>query len=345
MSAMERKQIGTCEGRPVERVTLRNGQITAVILSFGGVLQILKVRDRGGACRDVVLGFADWASYVNQNFFIGAVIGRCANRISGASFDLHGETSHLEANEGKNHLHGGSRGFWNVPFQVAAVGEEFVTLRYLSPDGEGGYPGRLDASVTFSISGGALTIAFAASSDRDTVVNLTHHTYFNLEKDHAGTVNGEKLTLFADRFTEIDDACSSTGRILPVEGTPFDCRAGALIGERISAQDSQMKKGSGFNHNFVLSKPQDVFGPVAEVVSSDGLLAMRMESDQPGVQVYGGNYLDGTLTGKYGERYQQFSGLCLETQCYPDAIHFPQFPSPVLKAGARYQRKTTFAFF
>lgn len=341
---MKREHLGVVGSCAVERIVLENQQMSAAILSFGGVIQSLRVLDAAGVCRDVVLGFSDWKNYVDQGYYIGTVIGRCANRISGASFDIGGQTCVLEANEGENHLHGGSHGFWNTPFSVEAAGEDFVTLRCLSPDGDGGYPGVLDVRITYSLSGRALSIDYTAASDRDTIVNLTHHSYFNLEGRHDETILDETLTLHADAFTEIDDACASTGRILPVEGTPFDCRQGVRIGQRVGAENEQMKKGSGFNHNFVLSKPAGTFGPVARVTSADGLLTMRVESDQPGVQVYSGNYLDGSLTGKQGERYQQFSGLCLETQDYPDAVHFPHFPSVLLKAGQLYHRRTRFAF-
>lgn len=343
--AMRREQIGSVNGCTVERVVLENSRLSAAILSYGGVIQSLRVKDRAGEVRDVVLGFSSLEDYVDQGYYIGSVIGRCANRISGASFEIGGQTFRLEANEGPNHLHGGSKGFWNVPFEVMDAGEDFVTLRYVSLDGDGGYPGELDTRITFSLSETALRIDYTAVGSRDTVVNLTHHSYFNLEKDHKGNILDETLMLYADAFTEIDDACSSTGRILPVEGTPFDCRKGTRIGDRVFAADDQMKKGTGFNHNYVLSKAQGAFGPVAEVTSSDGLLTMRVESDQPGVQVYSGNYLDGSLTGKNGERYQPFAGLCLETQTYPDAIHFAHFPTPLLPQGKLYQRKTRFSFF
>ncbi len=341
---MKRETIGEVRGRPVERVVLENERLSAVILSFGGVLQSLWVKDPVLGRRDVVLGFARLEDYVDQGYYVGAVIGRCANRIRGASFTIDGRACALEANEGPNHLHGGSRGFWNLPFEVAGAGEEFVTLRHLSPDGAGGYPGELDTRITFSLRGPALEIEYLAAGTRDTVVNLTHHSYFNLEKDHAGDITGERLTLFADAVTEIDESCSCTGGIFSVEGTPFDFRQGARIGERIFSEDAQMQKGSGLNHNYVLSKPLGAFGPVAEVVSSDGLLSMRVESDQPGVQVYGGNYLDGSLTGKNGESYRRFAGLCLETQDYPDAVHWAHFPSTLLKSGRLYQRRTRYSF-
>ena len=342
---MKREVIGAVAGSPVEKILLENKEISAEILSFGGIIQRLQVKDRKGSYRDVVLGFSDWNRYVNQEYYIGAVIGRCANRIGGASFILDEKSYHLEANEGSNHLHGGSQGFWNVPFEVQLAGDDFVTLHRISPDGEAGYPGTLDVQITYSISFRALTIDYLASGDQSTVVNLTHHSYFNLEEHHEGDITGEWLTVFADRFTEIDDVCSSTGKILDVAGTPFDLRDGARIGERIFDSHEQMKKGSGLNHNYVLSKPFGSFGKVAELLSSDQQLAMRVESSLPGVQVYTGNYLDGTLVGKRGEHYRPFAGLCLETQYYPDAVHFPDFPSPILIAGKLYQEKTRFTFF
>ena len=288
---MKRETIGEVRGRPVDRVVLENERLSAVILSFGGVLQSLWVKDPVLGRRDVVLGFARLEDYVDQGYYVGAVIGRCANRIRGASFTI---------------------------------------------DGGAGDP--------FPLRGPALEIEYLAAGTRDTVVNLTHHSYFNLEKDHAGDITGERLTLFADAVTEIDESCSCTGGIFSVEGTPFDFRQGARIGERIFSEDAQMQKGSGLNHNYVLSKPLGAFGPVAEVVSSDGLLSMRVESDQPGVQVYGGNYLDGSLTGKNGESYRRFAGLCLETQDYPDAVHWAHFPSTLLKSGRLYQRRTRYSF-
>ena len=342
---MTREQIGTADGHTVERITLQDAEICAVILSFGGVIQSLRVKDRQGNERDVVLGFSDVESYLNQEYYIGTVIGRCANRIGGANFTLDGRQYQLEANEGANHLHGGSKGFWNVPFEVISAGRDFVTLQRTSPDGESGYPGTLNTQITYSLSGKSLTIDYTASSDQDTVVNLTHHSYFNLEKDHTGDILGERLTVFADQFTEIDEACSSTGTILDVANTPFDLREGKLIGQCVADDHEQMRRGSGLNHNYILSKPLDTLGNVAKVVSSDGQLAMQVTSTLPGVQVYTGNYLDGSLTGKNGEAYGRFGGVCLETQYYPDAVHFSAFPSPVLRAGSLYHHKTQFSFF
>lgn len=341
---MKRERFGSVNGCPIELITLENSRIATTILNYGGVIQSLWVKDRSDNVRDVVLGFSEPELYFNQNYYVGTVIGRCANRIKGGSFELNGQTYILEKNEGDNHLHGGSNGFWNVPFAVTDVAEDFVTLRYISLEGDAGYPGELDVWITFALSERALVIEYTAVSTRDTVVNLTHHSYFNLEKNHKGTILDETIKLYADAFTEIDDSCSCTGRILSVDGTPFDCREGVRIGDCVSANDDQMKKGDGFNHNYVLTKGRGVFGPVAEVISSDGLLAMRVESDQPGVQVYSGNYLDGSLTGKYGERYQKYAGVCIETQNYPDAIHFPQFPSPILMKGKIYQSKTRYSF-
>ena len=300
---MTEEMIGIIDGHAVEKIVLENKFLAVTILSFGGVIQSLRVKDRAGAYRDAVLGFSNLENYINQEYYIGTLIGRCANRIGGAAFEIGGQRVSLEANEGTNHLHGGSKGFWNVPFDVVEVGEDFVTLGYVSPDGDGGYPGRLDTRVTYSVSGAALTLDYAAACDHDTIVNLTHHSYFNLEKSHTGDITGEILTLYADQFTEIDDACASTGRILHVENTPFDFRQGDYIGDRIFSQDDQMRKGSGLNHNYILDKPLGTFGKAAEVVSSDGLLTMRVESSMPGVQVYSGNYLDDSLTGKNGESY------------------------------------------
>lgn len=338
------KLCGEIEGCPVYEIVLRSEAVSAHILSYGAVLQRLFVRDQHGAARDVVLGFDDWREYVDQAYYLGCTIGRVCNRITGARYTLDRQVCLLDANEGNNHLHGGRKGFWNRPWQVRAADEQSVVLGLHSPDGDMGYAGALDCTVQFSLKGAALTLTYQAYAYADTPVSLTNHTYFNLSGQDAGDCLSHRVEILADSFCEIDSACASTGTILPVAGTALDLRQDTVLSDRLpGTQDPQLLLGSGYNHNYVL-RSADGLRPAARVWAGDSGISMEVRTDRPGMHFYAGNYLDHAVRGKGDILYPRYGGLCFETQMFPDAIHFPQFPSPILHAGESSVSTTVFDF-
>ncbi|MCI2055580.1 MAG: galactose mutarotase [Oscillibacter sp.] len=309
----------------------------AEFLDYGCTLHALRVPDRSGHLTDVVLGYDTAEEYEAHDGCVGATPGRFANRIGGAAFTLNGKDYPLAANDGENHLHGGLRGFDKRLWRGEALADG-VRFSRTSPDGEEGYPGTLHASVTVRWSGkGGLSLTYEADSDTDTIINLTSHAYFNLNGQ--GDVLGHRLQLQADTFTENDAACLPTGRILPVAGTPLDFRQEKAIGQDIDADDICVKQCGGYDINLVLNGTS----PAAVLYAPESGIRMTLTTDQPGVQLYSANSLT-PRTGKGGAAYAPRSGVCLETQVFPDAIHHPDFPSCVLKAGERYVRHAVFAF-
>ncbi len=340
----------TSAGETVELYTLTNAQgMEARISTYGGILISLKAPDRGGALADVVLGHDDLESYITNNSpFLGALVGRYGNRIGKAQFALQGTTYKLAANDGPNHLHGGTRGFDKVVWKaekVDAADGVGLALRYVSADGEVGNPGTLAAKVTYTLTdGNALRIDYEASTDKPTVVNLTNHAYFNLKDAGASTILGHELTLNADLFTPVDKTLIPTGELRPVEGTPFDFRQPLAIGARISQADEQLQFGGGYDHNFVLNRQGDGLSLAARVHEPSTGRVMEVFTTEPGVQFYAGNFLDGSITGRGGIAYQKRSGFCLETQHYPDSPNKPDFPSTALEPGQNYRSSTEFRF-
>lgn len=338
------------DGRTVERVTLSGaGGFEVRVITYGATLQALIVPDRDGRCDDVVLGHDDLAGYVGERRFFGATIGRYANRIANARFVLDGDEIRLTANDGPHALHGGPDGFdrqlWEIT-DIADGAEPHVTLARVSADGEEQYPGRVEASVTYRLTGPTeLSMTLAAHTDRPTVVNLTNHSYFNLEGAASGKpVLDHALTIGADHFLAIDDsAIPMPGPPRPVAGTPFDFRTAATIGARIRHDDVQLRHGQGYDHNYCL-------GPAGELRMAARLEAplsgrrMDLVTDQPGLQLYSGNYLDGTATGKGGCLYRQSDGVCLEPQIWPDAPNRPDFPSARLTADRAYRHHSVYRF-
>ena len=338
------------DGRPVERVSLRAASgFEAHIMTYGAALQSLIVPDAEGRCDDVVLGHDGLEGYLGKRDFFGATVGRYANRIADARFVLDGEAVRLAANDGPHALHGGLDGFDRQLWQIAEIeggAEPSVTFAYVSADGEEGYPARLDVRVTYRLSGPAeLSLGFAARADRPTIVNLTNHSFFNLEGAASDAdILDHRLTVAADCFLAIDPGAIP----LPeppraVAGTPFDFRTASTVGARIRHDDAQLRHGRGYDHNFCLGAVRELrFAARLEAPRSGRVL--ELSTDQPGLQVYSGNYLDGSIRGKRGRLYRQSDGICLEPQIWPDAPNRPDFPTARLAPDNVYRHNTVYRF-
>ena len=321
----------------VPLIVLFNEQLSVELLPFGAAVRALWVPDRTGEQVDVVLGYDDLVSYATLDACLGGTIGRGANRIGGACCRLSGKEFRLSANEGGNHLHGGLTGFHQKLWRYACS-ESGVTFFLESPDGEEGYPGTLRAEVAYSLEGGALVIDYQAVSDRDTLVNLTNHAYFNLAGHDGGPVSDHELTLRADCYTPTGDGNIPTGEITPVDSTPLDLRQGAVLGQRLD--DPWLRASQGYDHNLVLSGEE---GPAAVMYCPRTGIRMELETSLEGLQLYTAGFLS-ERQGKGGVLYGPRHAVCLETQHFPDAIHHPEFPSPVLQAGEVYRQRTVYRF-
>jgi len=341
--------VGELDGAPVERWTLANdGGMTVAVLTYGGIVQTLEVPDRDGVPANVVLGLARLDDYLAGNPpYLGALIGRYANRIAGGAFTLDGRTHRLPVNNPPNSLHGGTEGFDKRVWTAAGTGDG-VELAYTSPDGEMGYPGTLEVRARYTLTpGNELRIDYQATTDAPTHVNLTNHSYFNLAGEAAGTVEGHRLQLRAGRLTPTDATNIPTGGLAPVAGTAFDFTAPRAIGERIDDDDEQLRFGLGYDHNYVLDRPPGSEGalhPAARVTDPGSGRVLEVETTEPGLQLYSGNQLDGSLTGTGGAAYGPRAGLCLETQHFPDSPNQPGFPSTVLRPGEVYRSATVYRF-
>lgn len=325
------------DGTAVTAAHVENASGAALtVIDYGAAVQSLKIPDRSGRLVDVVLGYDTAAEYERNDAYLGATIGRVGNRIGGAAFSLNGKTYALAKNDGENHLHGGLRGFDKQLWAMTAENGRICCKR-LSPDGEEGYPGNLSVTVTFTLTEDhALRIAYDAETDADTLVNPTNHSYFNL--DGGGSVLDHRLQVFAERFCEGGAGCLPTGRLLDVEGTPFDFRAGKRIGDDIGADDEQLRRAGGYDHNYCLA------GRRAAVLTSEKTgIEMTVETDMPGMQVYTGNFLT-EQKGKGGAEITRRGAVALETQLYPNAMQCWGFPSPVLRAGQTMHSVTEYRF-
>jgi aldose 1-epimerase len=339
------------DGTLVEMVRLRgdNG-FEVCVISYGAALQSFFVPDRAGRLADVVLGRDDLAGYVAVRCFLGATVGRYANRIANGTFELDGSRFQLPTNDGPNALHGGLAGFDRKNWTITAVGEKpapFVTLSYTSPDGEEGYPGKLQTSITYSISGGMeLSVAFSAVTDKPTIVNLTNHSFFNLAGVEAGgDILDHRLTIAADTYLPVTSAGIPHGAPSPVDTTPFDFRNVNRIGARLCAPYEQVEIRQGFDHNFCLrggARREPRLAARLEDAQSGRVL--ELWTNQPGVQFYSGNFLDGTITGKYGRVHRQYDALCLEPQVYPNTPNCPDYPSARLDPGQAYRHISLYRF-
>ncbi len=346
---IEQSEFGkTAEGTAVQLFTLANGQgMTVKITNYGGIIVALQVPDRKGQIADVVLGFDTFDEYYHRNNpYYGCILGRYGNRIAKGHFTLEGKTYTLAVNNGPNALHGGLKSFsqavW-TPKIVKNADSVGVQLSYVSPDGEEGYPGRLTTTVTYSLDEkNELRIDYQATTDKATVLNLSNHTYFNLEGEGAGDVLGHVLQLSAERFTPVDETLIPTGELRSVKGTPFDFTRAVAIGSRIHDPDEQLKIGAGYDHNFVID-PSSTGPALAARVTSPGTgRVLEVLTTQPGVQLYTGNYLGSR--GKGGKTYSKHYGFCLETQHFPDSPNKPTFPATVLSPGDTYRQTTVFKF-
>ncbi len=334
------------DGTAVDLYTLANRSGMEVkITNYGGIIVSIKTPDRNGKMGDVVLGYDNLDGYVTKNPFFGCLVGRYGNRIGKARFSLSGVEYKLASNNGQNHLHGGLKGFDKQVWQARALDDATgLELKYLSRDGEEGYPGNLSVTVTYTLGDdNSLKIDYLATTDKETVLNLTNHSYFNLAGE--GDILGHEMMIDADRFTPVDSELITTGELRAVAGTPFDFLKPTPIGARIDAGDEQIVFGNGYDHNFVLNHKPGEMGLVARVYEPKTGRQMEVSTTEPGVQFYTGNFLDGSIRGKSGRIVERRSGFCLETQHFPDSPNKPQFPSPVLKPGETYRTSTSFRFF
>lgn len=335
-------------GQKVDLYSLTNsGGLKAEIMTYGAIVVSLQVPDRGGKTDDIVLGYGNLTDYLANNPYFGAIVGRYGNRIGKGKFALDGVQYTLAANNGENHLHGGIKGFDKVVWKAEPIKQRDgvgVKLMYLSKDGEEGYPGSLNCTVTYTLTErNELKIEYLATTDKPTVVNLTHHGYFNLtgcQRD----ILGHELMLNADRFTPVDAGLIPTGELRPVKGTVMDFTRPTPIGARIDGDYEQLKFGGGYDHNWVLNGGGRSLTLAARVYEPTTGRVMEVLTTEPGIQFYSGNFLDGTITGKNGIVYKHRYGFCLETQHYPDSPNKPSFPSTVLRPGEKYQTTTIYRF-
>jgi aldose 1-epimerase len=337
------------EGVEMQLYVLRNKHgLEARVSRFGATLVSLTTPDRYGRFADVVLGYEDVAGYESGKVYLGGTIGRYANRIAKGSFCLNGETFQLAINDGANHLHGGRRGFNKVAWNAKQTSSQSIDFGYASDDGEEGYPGGLDVKVTYELTDqNELKVIYMVDEIRgkDTVVNLTNHAYFNLMGDPQNNILQHELLLNASHFTPVDSGLIPLGELRAVKGTPFDFTTPKPIGERIEQDDEQLKLGRGYDHNFVIDRRKgEILVKAAEVYEPSSGRIMEVETTEPGIQLYSGNFLDGSEIGKKGIRYGFRSGFCLETQHFPDSPNHPTFPSTTLKIGQRYASTTVIRF-
>lgn len=344
--AIAESDFGVYEGKPIKLYTLTNANgLVLKAMTYGAIITELHVPDKNGKSADIVLGFDDLNGYVEGNPYFGATVGRVGNRIKDAKFTLEGKQYKLAANNAPHHLHGGNKGWdkvvWNAEAKETPDGPQ-VVFSYVSPDGEEGYPGTVKAQSTYTLTNqNELKVDMQATTDKTTLVNMVHHTYWNLGGHDSGTIEDHELTLMADKYTP-PNGLVPTGAIKPVKGTPFDFTTPKLIGKDLKAAGG---KPVGFDHNWVVNGAPDEFRPVAVLKHPASGRTLQISANQPGVQFYTGNFLDGSTKGKGGTAYQQYAGLCLETQKFPNSINVPAWKDQViLKPGTVYTHTMVFKF-
>ena len=349
-SKMQKTAFGkTADGQAVDLYTLSNKSgMEVAIMTYGGTVVSLKTADKDGKFDDIVLGYDKLEDYAAGTSYFGATIGRYGNRIAHGKFSIGKNTYTLAKNNGENTLHGGLIGFnkkvWTAK-DVSGVAGEAIELTYLSKDGEEGFPGNLSCKVTYTLTPqNSLKIEYSATTDKETVLNLTNHAYFNLAGQGNGDILQNHLMLNADRFTPVDAGLIPLGELRKVKGTPFDFTTSTAVGARIDQEDEQIKLGMGYDHNFVLNRKSPSLMLAAKVHEPKSGRVMEVWTTEPGVQFYTGNFLDGKGTGKGGKPYGRRTALCLETQHYPDSPNHPAFPTTLLKPGARYHTTTVYKF-
>ncbi len=339
----------TTDGKDVDAFTLTNAKgLELRAITYGATIISLRVPDRQGRLDDIVLGYPTLAGYLEKSPYFGAIVGRYGNRIAKGRFTLDGKTYALATNNGPNHLHGGIKGFDKVVWSVDSSHHDSsatLTFSYTSPAGEEGYPGTLHALVTYTLNDqNELRVDYSATTDAPTPVNLTQHSYFNLAGAGSGDILSHELMIAADRFTPVDSTLIPTGEIAPVAETPFDFRKPTAIGARIAQNDVQLTRGGGYDHNWVLNRKGPDLALAARLTEPTTGRTLEVFTTEPGIQFYSGNFLDGTITGKDGRVYRHRSGLCLETQHFPDSPNHSNFPSTILRPGQEYRSTTVFRF-
>lgn len=331
------------DGKPVELYTLSDADLTVTITNFGAHVVSIEAPDRAGKKADVVLGYKSIDGYLaDTKTYLGSVVGRYGNRIAKGTFSLEGKTYHIPTNNNGNALHGGTVGFDRKVWDAKAL-PSGVELTYVSADGEMGFPGKLTATVRYTLEGKSLRINYTATTDKATVVNLTNHSYFNLGGENSGSILDELMMINADRYTPVDAGLIPTGKLPSVKGTPFDFLKPTAIGARIAANDEQLKIAGGYDHNFVLNGGTTLH-LAAKVEDPKSGRTLTVTTTEPGVQFYSGNFLDGSMTGVGGAKYELHAGFCLETQHFPDSPNQPAFPSTTLKPGKPMHSTTVFTF-
>ena len=331
-------------GQTVHRIFLQSGTLSCEVITYGAALRTLLVPDREGRPVDVVLGYDRLEQYLSEDGYLGATVGRVANRIAKGCFDLNGQLYQLPLNNGNNHLHGGPGGFSHRIWTIEQVSEASVMLSLISPDADQGYPGSLKVTATYTLQENALIVRHTAVSDKDTLCSLTNHSYFNLAGHNSGSATDQRIQIFANSYTPIDSELIPLGVVTAVEGTPMDLRQPIPIGTHMDDPDPQLIIAGGYDHNFVVDGPVGKLRPAAAAASDRTGITMQVDTTLPGVHFYTGNYLNSGRIGKGGCTYGPHHGFCLETHYFPDAVHHPHFPSPVLPAHTPYTHETVFRF-
>lgn len=347
---IEKKSFGkTSDGIEVDQFIMKNKNGMKVgVITYGGIINFLTAKDKNNVYKDVVLGFDDLAKYEAGSPYFGAIIGRYGNRIADGKFDLKGQTYELVKNNGDNHLHGGSKGFDKVVWKAKQIIEKnlaSIELRYLSKDMEEGYPGNLEVKVTYTLNNNdELTVHYEASTDKSTIINLTQHSYFNLSGDFKNDILDHKIVIDADSFLPVNSKLIPTGELQDVLGTPFDFRKSKTIRNDINKENEQLNNGLGYDHCWALNNHNEGFRFAASAHDQISGRFLEIFTDEPGIQFYTGNFLDGTLPSKTEGNYNYRTGFCLETQHFPDSPNQKDFPSVILNPGEKYFSKTSFKF-
>jgi aldose 1-epimerase len=334
----------TADGQPVEIFTLSNQDLTVRITTFGARVVSIETPDRNGKTADVVLGYDSVSQYeTDRDTYFGAIVGRYGNRIAKGTFSIDGQTFHVPLNNNANALHGGTVGFDHKVWTGREIANG-VEMTLVSPDGDMGFPGALTVHVRYTLEGKALHLDYSATTTKPTVLNLTNHSYFNLAGNGKGTILDEVLTIPADRYTPVDAGLIPTSELATVAGTPLDFRKATAVGARIGEANEQLKLAGGYDHNYVLNATPGGLHLAAEAYEPASGRTLIVKTTEPGVQLYSGNFLNGTQPGKFGVVYAKHSGFCLETQHYPDSPNEPTFPTTVLRPGETFHSETIFSF-
>lgn len=336
---------GKAAGEQVQLITLDNGTIACQIITYGAAICALYVNNKAHERTDIVLGYDTLQEYMQQDGYFGAAVGRYANRIANGRFTLNGKAYSLAKNDGNNHLHGGNVGFSHRIWQIKRVQSDKLELALYSSDGEEGYPGSLDIRIIYTLEGAALSIRYIAAADKDTLCNLTNHSYFNLAGHGSGSIAAQKLAVYADDYIPCDAENIPLGGIAPVADTPMDLRTPVSFGARLASDFAQIKQAHGFDHNFVIAPAAGQMRLAAQAWCEQTGIAMRVHTTLPGVQLYTANYIEPPRRGKGGCAYSKHGAFCLETQFFPDSPNRPDFPCAVLKTGEYFDNTTIYSFY